>query len=111
MGDAAQRYQIRLQKVTSYVVYSRLTADRYVGTMGQLQEVYRKVLVHNLLFGWWGFPAGLYWTPVALIRNRKAFGKLQALSLDPRPTQEAAPAPGAPNWPSEPASPNWPPAP
>lgn len=72
-------YRLGLQKVTSYGILSRLVANQYSGTFEELQKVYQGVLRHNLLLGWWGIPAGLYWTPVVLIRNRKAFRKIKAL--------------------------------
>jgi hypothetical protein len=37
------------------------------------------VLVHNLCLGWWGFPFGLIWTPVALVQNARARSKLSGL--------------------------------
>ena len=41
------------------------------------QLFYRKVLTHNLALRWWGFPFGVAWTIMALVRNRTAFAELR----------------------------------
>jgi Protein of unknown function (DUF2510) len=44
-----------------------------------LSALSNKVLLHNLLFGWWGFPFGFVWTPAALLRNFRAVRHLREL--------------------------------
>jgi hypothetical protein len=69
-------YRIPLSTVTSYVIVSQRKRAMHVGTVAELEAAYRKAQRHTLLFGWWGFPFGLGWTPLVLHRNKKAFNSL-----------------------------------
>jgi hypothetical protein len=78
--DATGRYRVRLTKVTSFVIMTQQRHTIYTGTVQQLEESARSVRMHNLTLGWWGIPAGLIWTPIALARNAKVMKKLRALA-------------------------------
>jgi hypothetical protein len=83
----SQTYTLTLLQVTSVVLFSFRTRQQATGTNPEAFEAFaRKVLLHNLLLGWWGFPVGIIWTPIALVRNRRALAQLRALV-----TQTAAP--------------------
>ena len=65
-------YRLRLSRVTSWGLV--LTTQRtfvFTGTVDQLEASYRRVRLHNLLWGWESFPFGIVW-PIALWRNRRA---------------------------------------
>jgi hypothetical protein len=72
------RFRVRFVKVTSVLIVTHRQAQIVTGTTEQLEAAYRKVLLHNLLLGWWGIPFGLIWTPVALAANAKALRKVRA---------------------------------
>ena len=74
------RYQIRLYKVTSMLVLTQRRSAVYTGTYEQLEKLYKSVLLHNLLLGWWGFPFGLIWTPVSLSSNSGAWRKIRQMA-------------------------------
>jgi hypothetical protein len=71
------RYRIALSKVTSLGVFTRRSSTAYTGSLAELETIYRKVLHHNLLAGWWGIPFGVVWTPMVLMANRRAMVKLR----------------------------------
>lgn len=73
-------YQVRLIKVSSFVVLTNRRVATYSGTLEQLEGIARGVRTHNLLLGWWGIPAGLAWTPMALSRNAKAMRQVRELA-------------------------------
>lgn len=75
------RYRVSLSKVTSIVFFTRRSAVAYTGNLAELEAIYHKVLVHNLLAGWWGIPFGIVWTPMVLIANRKAMAKVRAVAV------------------------------
>ncbi len=78
---------LRLVQITSFIIFSNRAIKGASGSFDEMRAFYRKVLIHNLLLGWWGFPFGLVWTPMALASNRKAMAKLRELN-------EAGSAPG-----------------
>jgi hypothetical protein len=78
--DATGRYRVRLTKVSSFVIFTQQRHTVYTGTLQQLETSARSVQTHNLILGWWGFPFGLIWTPMALSRNAKAMQKVRALA-------------------------------
>ena len=80
LQDATGRYRVRLTKVSSFVIFTQQRHTVYTGTLQQLEDSARSVRTHNLTLGWWGFPFGLIWTPVALSRNAKAMQRLRALA-------------------------------
>jgi len=86
-------YQVRLTKVTSFLVLSQRRVVIHRGTLEQLEGVARGVRTHNLLAGWWGIPAGVAWTPMALASNAKAMRQLRDLAA-----QNTAGAPPAGRW-------------
>jgi hypothetical protein len=90
-----QIYRVSLTKVTSYVVITYRRTAVYTGTLEQLQARARSALIYNLLCGWWGIPAGLIWTPIALVRNSRNMSKLRALAANPAGQAPAA-YPGQP---------------
>jgi hypothetical protein len=80
MKSADAVYQVRLTKVSSFLVVTQRRAATYRGTLGQLEGIARGARTHNLLLGWWGVPFGVIWTPIALARNAKAMQRLRDLS-------------------------------
>lgn len=82
-ADPNLRYQVLLTQVTSLLLFTRKQTKPFVGTAHEVQQRYRRVLAHNLLLGWWGFPFGLLWTPLALWRNASAIGQLEHLATKP----------------------------
>jgi hypothetical protein len=77
---APQRFRVSLTKVTSFVIMSQQRRTVYTGTVEQLEQAARNVMIHNLTLGWWGIPAGLIWTPIALARNAGNMKKIRALA-------------------------------
>ncbi len=76
----AQAFQLRLIEVTSVLVVTvRTPRILTAATAEELDRFYRNTLIHNLLLGWWGFPFGLIWTPMALVQNARARSKLRGL--------------------------------
>jgi len=73
-------YRVPLTKVSSFLIITQRRAVTYSGTLNQLEDIARGVRTHNLLLGWWGIPAGLIWTPMALARNAKAMRRLRDLA-------------------------------
>jgi hypothetical protein len=73
-------YRVPLTKVNSFIIITRRRTATYKGTLDQLEGIARGVRAHNLLLGWWGIPAGLIWTPMALARNAKAMRELRELA-------------------------------
>jgi hypothetical protein len=73
-------YRVPLTKVNSFIVITQRRTATYKGTLDQLEGIARGVRANNLLLGWWGIPAGLIWTPMALARNAKAMRELRELA-------------------------------
>ena len=73
-------YRVPLTKVSSFLILTQRRTATYRGTLDQLEGIARDVRTHNLLLGWWGIPAGLIWTPMALVRNAKAMHQLRDLA-------------------------------
>ncbi len=82
-AGGARIFRLRLTKVTSVILITQQRRTNYTGTLAQLENTARSVLVYNLLLGWWGIPFGLIWTPMALVRNAKALKQLRALAAAP----------------------------
>jgi hypothetical protein len=72
--------RVPLTKVSSFLVITQRRTATYSGTLDQLEGIARGARAHNLLWGWWGIPAGLVWTPMALARNAKAMRQLRDLA-------------------------------
>ncbi len=72
-------YSLRLVEIRSYLIVSQRLLRTKSGSLDDLAAFARGILVRNLLLGWWGFPFGLVWTPMALASNAKALRKLRAL--------------------------------
>ena len=94
----AEAFELSITQVTSYLIFTTRKTLTMVGSFEELQAFYRKVMTHNLLFGWWGFPFGVVWTLMALFRNRPGMSQLRQLAADggadpgwfPDPTGRAA---------------------
>jgi hypothetical protein len=71
---------VPLTKVSSFLIITQRRTATYSGTSDQLEGTARAVRTHNPLLGWWGIPAGLIWTPMALARNAKAMRQLRDLA-------------------------------
>jgi hypothetical protein len=67
-----------LTTVTSVILVTHRRTTTHSGTFEQLERQCRDTFLHNVLLGWWGFPFGLVWTPIALIRNRRALRELRS---------------------------------
>lgn len=78
--SAGETYQVRLVKVSSFVIVTNRRWATYTGTLEQLEAQARAAQTHTLLLGWWGVPFGLIWTPIALARNAKAMRQLRELA-------------------------------
>lgn len=78
-------YRATFTTVSSFVIFTQQRRTVYTGTLDQLQAIARSVLIHNLLLGWWGFPFGLIWTPMALARNAKGLKQVKALAAGQSP--------------------------
>jgi hypothetical protein len=76
----AEKLRVTLIQVTSFVLMTQRRARTCTGTLAECQAFARKVMIHNLLLGWWGIPFGLVWTPMALSKNAKTLGKLRQIS-------------------------------
>jgi hypothetical protein len=75
-----QVFWLTLIEVTSVLVVTIRQRRRVsASSFEELHRFYRSVLVHNLCLGWWGFPFGLIWTPVAIVQNARARSKLSGL--------------------------------
>jgi hypothetical protein len=70
-------HRVPLTKVSSFLIITQRRTATYSGTLEQLEGIALGVRTHNLLLGWWGIPAGLIWTPMALARNAKAMRQLR----------------------------------
>jgi hypothetical protein len=80
LAPPARVFTLTLVEVTSVLVITfRKRPAMSAKSIAELRAFYRKVLTHNLLLGWWGFPFGLIWTPWALVTNRRALLKLRHL--------------------------------
>lgn len=73
-----EQYHLRITKVTGLVILAQRSTQTYTGTKAELAEIYKKILMHNLLFGWWGIIA-FVWNIMVLYRNSKAKKLLQTL--------------------------------
>jgi hypothetical protein len=71
-------YTLPLTKVTGLVIIAHQSTKTYTGTAEQLEAAYKKVLIHNVLAGWWGI-FSFVWNLMALYRNWKALKSLHAL--------------------------------
>ena len=80
----AQTFELTITQVTSYLIFTSRKTLTTVGTLEELGPFYRKVLTHNLLAGWWGFPFGIVWTIMHLAGNRKAMAHLRELAAGGR---------------------------
>ncbi|MBJ7608344.1 MAG: hypothetical protein JF887_02775 [Candidatus Dormibacteraeota bacterium] len=65
--------------VTSVIILTQRQKTIHTGTLEQLESQCHQTFIHNLLFGWWGFPFGLVFTPIALVSNHRALRDLRAL--------------------------------
>jgi len=79
-ASAGAVYRVRLTKVSSYLVVTQRRTAAYSGTLDQLEGIARGARTHTLLLGWWGFPFGLFWTPMALAQNAKAMRQVRDLA-------------------------------
>jgi hypothetical protein len=75
-------YRITLTKVTSFLIMTNQRRVVVTGTIEQLEQATRSAMIHNLVCGWWGFPFGIVWTPLALIRNSKNLRAAKALATN-----------------------------
>jgi hypothetical protein len=81
VAPGTRGYALRLDQVTSLLLYTSRKGISVTGTYPEVEAAYRRVLIHNLLLGWWGFPFGLIWTPMAMLRNRRALMRLRRQTM------------------------------
>ncbi|MHB8340584.1 MAG: hypothetical protein ACYDB7_05345 [Mycobacteriales bacterium] len=77
--------------MTGLLFLTRQTTKIVTGTLAELEKAHHQAMVHNLLFGWLGFPAGWIWTPMALWRNSKHLKQVRTLVAAAAATTSAAP--------------------
>lgn len=77
--ESATARRVALTKVTSFLVMIQQRRVVYTGTVDRLELAAREVRTHNLVFGWWGVPFGLVWTPLALWRNAQAMRQVRSV--------------------------------
>jgi hypothetical protein len=97
-GTTGQIYRVSLTKVTSFVIMTQQRRNVHTGTVEQLESAARAVLTHNLLFGWWGIPVGLVWTPIALSRNARNMKKIRSLAAGTPPSGLPPSGPAPAGW-------------
>jgi hypothetical protein len=93
MTDSMRTYRIRQFKVTSIVIFCHVRREYFQGTVSELEKEYKKLLIHNLLFGLWSLP-GIIMVPVAIYRNISARRRLYVLVKE----DELAIKPVEPKW-------------
>lgn len=71
-------YTLQINQITGMVILAQQRTKAKSGTPEELEQFYKGVLRHNLLFGWWGIFA-IFWNIIALVRNAKARAQLHAL--------------------------------
>jgi hypothetical protein len=76
----APMYRLAVVEVTSVLVYTQQRTRVFTGSLDELEGRYRAATRHNVLFGWWGFPFGFIWTPIALHGNAKSVRLLRELA-------------------------------
>ena len=74
------RYRLTITEVTSVVIVTIRKSRGVIGSFSEAEALYRRVLTHNLIAGWWGFPFGPIWTVMALVRNGKAMAHLREIA-------------------------------
>jgi len=73
------------RKVTSVVFFSQRTGVKVTGGMDAHLKAYKAAQRHTAIFGWWGIPFGLIWTPMTLFNNKKMLRSVQALLASGNP--------------------------
>ncbi len=72
-------FRIAVIQVTSLILFTQRKVLSVTGSREQCEKLYKRVLIHNLLLGWFGFPFGVVWTSMALIKNQNALKKIRWL--------------------------------
>ena len=73
-----QQYSLTISKVTGLLIFAERSSKTYTGSKEDLIDIYKKVQMHNFLFGWWGI-IGFVWNIMAIRRNIKAKQQLESL--------------------------------
>jgi hypothetical protein len=73
-------WRLTVVEVTSVLVVCFRKTRTAVGSLDECEALYKRVLNHNSLAGWWAFPIGIFWNAAALSRNKKALSKLRELA-------------------------------
>ena len=81
-GSPPPNFRLALIQVRSFVLVTHRRGRAMSGSVDDLTAFARKVWIQNLLLGWWGFPFGLVWTPIALYRNSQSLRALRKLGAD-----------------------------
>jgi hypothetical protein len=79
-APAEARYRIAFTKVTSMLLLTQQRTRPVSGTLAELEKAYTDAQSHTLLYGWWGIPFGLIFTPWALWKNAKRMKSVRELA-------------------------------
>ncbi|MGH1336860.1 MAG: hypothetical protein ACRBFS_12110 [Aureispira sp.] len=69
-----------IRKVRSYLIITQQEARPMIACRDCVEAKRKDELIKNSLFGWWGFPWGLYQTPLAIINHFRDAGKQEEIS-------------------------------
>jgi hypothetical protein len=79
-ATAEGRYRIAFTKVTSMILLTQQRTRPVNGTLPEIEKAYTDAQSHTLLYGWWGIPFGLIFTPLALWKNAKRMKSVRELA-------------------------------
>lgn len=75
-----RRFKLTVTEVTSVLIVTHRATKSVTGSLEDAAAHYRKVLIHNLLAGWWGLPLGPILTVIELLQNRRAMARLREIA-------------------------------
>ena len=70
----------KIHEVWSALVLTRWTTRAQVSCRPCAVKRQLGGVAFSLVFGWWGFPFGLIWTPMTLVKNARAYRSLRTLT-------------------------------
>jgi len=85
-------WRLSLVQVTGVLYFAFRKTRTVAGTMEECEALYKKVLTHNLLAGWWSI-FGLLWNAAALSTNRQSLQRLHDLEAEGRRAPDWHPDP------------------
>jgi hypothetical protein len=69
-----------IRKVRSYIIITQYETRSMIACKNCVETERKNQLIKNSLFGWWGFPSGLYRTPQAIINHFRDNGTTHKIS-------------------------------